>query len=53
MALAGLGGQNLTLGRNLEPLFAARFRLHLGHLRLLGLERVKRDSVCHLNRPRG
>ena len=31
MALAGLGGLDVAIGRHLEALLGARLRLHLGH----------------------
>jgi hypothetical protein len=33
-----LAGHHAATGRHFEPLFAARFRLHFGHFRLLSIK---------------
>src|SRR6056297_1780735 len=46
VALACLGGDDLSGGGHLEPLLAARLGLHLGHFRLLCRSVVPLDSAC-------
>ena len=54
MALAGLGGLDVAIGRHLEALLGARLRLHLGHFarfRVFGAQKTL--SVDHGQRAQG